>query len=270
MVKPINERRFEGVWIPRHIWLSKDLTVMEKLMLVEVRSLDSEDKGCYASNAYLAEFFGLSTSRVSEIINSLAAKGQISITYDRDGKAITGRSIRVLEVFDKPNTYSENTDRGIRETEGGYSENTKVSSTYMNNTKTEEHIPPISPKVGKVETITADDLVCMNVSKDVADEYLALRKRKRAPLTELVMKGLLREVSASGWSLNDALRECVERGWQGFKAEWVSKMPNPSKNAPAGSWWNLAGFDNQFSAENAGCTEKNFKLWKNGSRVRAS
>ena len=64
------ERDFKGIWIPKEVWLSNDLTLQEKVFLVEIDSLDNEE-GCYASNQYFADFFGLSTTRVSLIIKSL-------------------------------------------------------------------------------------------------------------------------------------------------------------------------------------------------------
>jgi len=33
--------------------------------------------------------------------------------------------------------------------------------------------------------------------------------------------------SKAGWTLEKALEECVVRGWQAFKADWVVK-PNPA------------------------------------------
>ena len=37
----MQKRDFKGVWIPKEIWLSTDLKVMEKLILVEIDSLDN-------------------------------------------------------------------------------------------------------------------------------------------------------------------------------------------------------------------------------------
>jgi len=71
-------RDFQGIWIPKEIWLSEDLTLQEKVFLVEIKSLDNED-GCYANNEYFSTFFGLSKVRVSEVINSLVDKGFITL-----------------------------------------------------------------------------------------------------------------------------------------------------------------------------------------------
>lgn len=73
------KRKFKGIWIPNYVWLSKDLTLQEKVFLVEIDSLDNNG-GCYASNAYFGKFFGLSTTRVSLVIKSLIDKGYLIST----------------------------------------------------------------------------------------------------------------------------------------------------------------------------------------------
>lgn len=60
-----------------------------------------------------------------------------------------------------------------------------------------------------------------NVSTEVWDGFLALRRAKRSPVTQAVLDGLRREATKAGWQLEAAIRECVERGWQGFRADWV-------------------------------------------------
>ena len=45
MEKP--SRDFKGIWIPKDIWKSDQLSTMEKVLFVEIHSLDNKD-GCYA------------------------------------------------------------------------------------------------------------------------------------------------------------------------------------------------------------------------------
>ena len=89
-------RDFKGIWIPKEIWLSKDLTTQEKLFLVEIDSLDNEE-GCTAGNQYFADFFDLSTKRVSEIVQSLVSKGYIKskLVYKENSKQILYRILNV-------------------------------------------------------------------------------------------------------------------------------------------------------------------------------
>lgn len=126
-----DERAFRGVWIPADVWLNRDLSMQEKVMLVEIDSLQSPTRGCYKSNKKLAEFFQLSPNRVSEIIGSLAKKGWVRIEQIRNGKQIVERRIFMATPFEKPKGgsrdseggYSENGENPIRDPEEGYSEN---------------------------------------------------------------------------------------------------------------------------------------------------
>ena len=121
-------RDFKGIWLPKEIWLNKDLTVMEKLFLVEIDSLDNEN-GCFASNAHFSNFFDLSKARCTQIIKSLESKKMISILIERDGKIISKRVIRILNTLvNKLNTPSKNIKYP-------YLENVQESNTLNNNTK---------------------------------------------------------------------------------------------------------------------------------------
>jgi hypothetical protein len=63
------------------------------------------------------------------------------------------------------------------------------------------------------------------VSQSVWDDFKTLRKAKKAPITQRAVDGIIAEANKAGWSLEQALTECVVRGWQSFKAEWVADKP---------------------------------------------
>lgn len=127
------KRDFKGIWIPKEIWLNEDLSIMEKLFLIEIDSLDNEE-GCYASNEHFSNFFGLSKNRCTEIIKSLEKKELISIELQREAgkKNISKRIIRVLGKSNRG--YSENRTEGVRKTDEGCSENREENNTLSNNT----------------------------------------------------------------------------------------------------------------------------------------
>lgn len=55
----------------------------------------------------------------------------------------------------------------------------------------------------------------------LADDYIAIRLAKNAPLTATAMEGLKREAAKAGMTLEQAITYSTEQGWQGFKAEWL-------------------------------------------------
>ena len=95
-------RAFRGIWIPAEVWLSQEMTLQEKVMLVEINSLQHPERGCFKSNRALADFFQLSISRVSEVISSLERKGLVRVELVRDGRQIVERRIFMTSPFEVP------------------------------------------------------------------------------------------------------------------------------------------------------------------------
>ena len=67
------------------------------------------------------------------------------------------------------------------------------------------------------------------VQQQVWNDFLSIRKAKKSPMTETALKGIEREAKKAGWSLEKAISECVTRGWQSFKAEWVKEKLSRSE-----------------------------------------
>ena len=129
------QRDFKGVWIPKEIWLNRDLSVMEKLFLVEIDSLDNE-QGCFASNKHFSDFFDISKGRCTQIIKSLEEKGLVSIKHEYKGKQIIRRTIRVVNKVNKVdnelNGVVNNLNEGSEKTKQGCLENDEDNNTINN------------------------------------------------------------------------------------------------------------------------------------------
>jgi hypothetical protein len=66
-----------------------------------------------------------------------------------------------------------------------------------------------------------------DVSQQIWNDWVALRKSKKAPITQTVLNGAITEAKILGWPLEKFLAEWCSRGSQGLKAEWIVK-PNPA------------------------------------------
>jgi len=71
-----------------------------------------------------------------------------------------------------------------------------------------------------------------SVTEPVWQDFLAIRKAKRSPLTDTALEGIAREAAKAGMTLAEALTLCCERGWQGFNAGWVADRPR-AQSAPS-------------------------------------
>jgi hypothetical protein len=61
----------------------------------------------------------------------------------------------------------------------------------------------------------------LDVSEQVWQDWLALRKSKKAAVTATVLEGARKEAFKLDWPLEKFLAEWCTRGSQGLKAEWV-------------------------------------------------
>jgi len=68
-----------------------------------------------------------------------------------------------------------------------------------------------------------------DVSPQVWQDWLQLRKSKKASVTETVVKGARAEAGKLNWTLDQFLIEWCTRGSQGLKAEWVAEKQNLTK-----------------------------------------
>ena len=66
-----------------------------------------------------------------------------------------------------------------------------------------------------------------DVSQQIWNDWVALRKSKKAPITQTVLNGAIAEAKILGWPLEKFLAEWCSRGSQGLKADWIVK-PNPA------------------------------------------
>lgn len=68
------------------------------------------------------------------------------------------------------------------------------------------------------------------VEPQVWEDWLAIRKAKRLPLTKTAMEQVKTEVEKAGISMQQALTECCLRGWGGFKASWLTREGGATLN----------------------------------------
>lgn len=97
---PEYKRNFLGIWIKKDVWLNRDLSIYEKVFLVEIESLSHLKNGCIANNYYFSTFFNLSKSRCSQIISGLEQKGYIKteLFYKKDSKEVLKRTIKIINL----------------------------------------------------------------------------------------------------------------------------------------------------------------------------
>jgi len=104
-----------------------------------------------------------------------------------------------------------------------------IMSTSSIHDATTNHKPLTTNHKPKRESATK--VACPpDVSQQVWDDWVTLRKTKKAPITKTVLDGAIAEAKKLGWTLEQFLIEWCNRSSQGLKAEWIVK-PNPADKA---------------------------------------
>ena len=99
-----SDREFRGVFIPARIYLAKDISWIQKIILCEINSFDENGKGCFASYEHFARLTGVAAGTIKNLISDLKQKGYIENTYF-DGRKQWRRVSR-----DKWSEYAEDED----------------------------------------------------------------------------------------------------------------------------------------------------------------
>jgi hypothetical protein len=126
------ERDFKGVWIKKEIWLNTNLTLIEKVLIVEIDSLDNSDRGCFASNEYLAKFVNLSEGRVANIISDLKKRDLlIQLFFDGRNRGLRINKDKCESSFNEnvKADFTKTTKQATRKREHNNTENKTVNNT---------------------------------------------------------------------------------------------------------------------------------------------
>ena len=80
-------------------------------------------------------------------------------------------------------------------------------------------------------------LIELGVDEKVADDWMKVRKTKKATNTETAFNLIKSQIQQSGKSPNECITLCVFNSWSGFKAEYIkNKIEVPSNQNPNGTF----------------------------------
>lgn len=66
-------------------------------------------------------------------------------------------------------------------------------------------------------------LMSRGIEQGMAQDFNAVRKAKKCPLTATALNDIQAEGEKLGYTLEQTIRECCGRGWAGFKAKWIEE-----------------------------------------------
>lgn len=188
------------------------------------------------SISQFVKFTGLSNRSVIDSCRRLVACGLIiSSKDDEQNNHFMLSSGEDFTPYEKSSPNEKSSQGDMKKVHRGSEKSSQVGSEKSSHTKDTVTKDTIQNTVSK-ESNSADaqktkklglkDLLALNIDKQYAQDWLEVRKVKRAPLTQTAINLLIKEALIAKISVNDAVRICAENSWQGFKAEWYFKLNN--------------------------------------------
>ena len=194
----------------------------ELIVFAVINGFSQNGNGSFhGSLAALQEMCGISSRQtIIDILKSLIDKNLITKTeVTLNGVKNISYSVcpKIGQDVQKMDMGVQKLDRGCPKIGHIYNNDINISPTEINNK-------------GKRFDFK-QSLIQIGVSPEVAEDWMHVRKTKRAANTETAYNRILHEIKKSGLSPNECITIAVSRSWQGFQADWVA---NQQRQRPTG------------------------------------
>lgn len=205
--------------VPVEVWLDKRLTLEQLRVLGVLFSFRAKNTDTvWPSRHHIAERCGMHISNISNATSALERLGWLKKEGTGGYSKATRYTIAIPEIpiaesarVAQPATVAESTTR----------------MPLAESATRKEHNQEQTNKNTRAKTARLP----VDIPEQLVADYLALRRVKRAPLTQTALDGLMREAAKAGITLQAVLETCCERGWAGFKADWLKASSSQQRYA---------------------------------------
>ena len=221
--------------VSRSIILNKDVDRFSLVVYVTMLTLgESWD----LSLGGLANYLGISYRKVQTAFKVLEMHGYLKRTASRNDKGLFDGWD--YEVYSEPtdcakNGQSEKTDNPEKRTvrKNGLSENCAELTNRPNSILVDLNNKTSRLKESKFDFRSA--LISLGVSEAVADDWMQVRKARKAVNSETAFAEVKAQIERSGHPAEECIRFAAANSWRGFKASWMLKSlqeDSTTKSAP--------------------------------------
>ena len=206
---------------------------LRKLVLIKLADNANDDGICFPSYQYIADVCEISKASARTHIDALIEMGFISkkARKNKDGSSSN------LYILHLGNGMPADSTGMPADSTGGMPADSTITYHSINQ----------SSNLKKTKQKSAVVLLGeFGIGGQLAEDFIAHRKSKKATITETVLKGYLREADKAGIPLAEAIEISIIRNWQGFNANWDWKgtathnkyQPKSTQFADNGTWAN--------------------------------
>jgi hypothetical protein len=206
---------------------------LRKLVLIKLADNANDDGICFPSYQYIADVCEISKASARTHIDALIEMGFISkkARKNKDGSSSN------LYILHLENGMPADSTGMPADSTGGMPADSTITYHSINQ----------SSNLKKTKQKSAVVLLAeFGIGGQLAEDFIAHRKSKKATITETVLKGYQREADKAGIALAEAIEISIIRNWQGFNANWDWKgtathnkyQPKSTQFADDGTWAN--------------------------------
>lgn len=180
---------------------------LRKLVLIKLADNANDDGICFPSYQYIADVCEISKASARTHIDALIEMGFISkkARKNKDGSSSN------LYILHLGNGMPADSTGMPADSTGGMPADSTITYHSINQ----------SSNLKKTKQKSAVVLLAeFGIDGQLAEDFIAHRKSKKATITETVLKGYLREADKAGIPLAEAIEISIIRNWQGFNANW--------------------------------------------------
>lgn len=208
------QRDFKGIWIPKEVWLDGRLSPLDKVILMEIDSLDQTDRGCFAGNKRIAEFCQCSERKVTDSVKKLKAIGYLR-EESFDGRT---RCLKSNLKRDSQNLLSRVAKSAMQGGKKCEADTQKLRhSNINNNTDSNPTTNKRSSSNGYASIIEGfTDNTELQTS---LMEFAKMRKMIKRPLTDNALSLIIKKLSKLSADENEQIaivNQSIEHSWQGI------------------------------------------------------
>lgn len=201
-----------------------------KLVLLKLADNANDDGVCFPSYKNIAEHCEMSRQSAINHIDALIELGLVSKKERKTENGNTSNlyilhleggqkvSLGVVKNFDHP---SQNPELGVVKNFDPEPININQSINHTNLTSCINTHASEPEKKSALPKKTAKALLAeFGITDQLADDFIALRKAKKAPITETTLNRLQKQADIAKLPLAEVVAIMLERGWTGFQADW--------------------------------------------------
>lgn len=204
---------------------------LRKLVLIKLADNANDDGVCFPSYQYVADVCEISKASARTHIEALIQMGFVSKQARKNKDGLSSNLYQLH--LDKAMPAASTGMLGASIAMPAASTGGMLGASTITSHSSE---PVNKPKKTTQKKSALELLAEFGITGQLAEDFIALRKAKRATITPTVLNGFQREADKAGIPIQQAVEICIERNWQGFKADWdlrgVPNNPDFAKNHP--------------------------------------